>query len=262
MKRLGRAFATVTVCVVVAAAALVFFPVASAADGLSYQEVLTGGAIDVEPLPIVIALHGLGDKPESFRLVLDDLGVRARLVVPRAPLPHGEDGFSWFDFRAENDEQLALGIRSAAQAVAELITTLLASHAGPKRVIVTGFSQGGMLSFALAAARPDLVEAAIPVSGYLPPPMWPAERPQFRPLPRILALHGDADHVVPIDSARWTIEALRSNGYQAELRGYAGVGHSMTKEMRAALHEAIKAAIVELAPPAGATAAQPTPAPR
>lgn len=261
MKSLGSRAAAVVAGLSVALLALLAFPAASPAGGLVYQEILTGGAVDVEPLPIVIAMHGLGDRPEAFRLVLDDLGARARVVVPRAPLPQGDDGFSWFDFHAESDEQLAAGVRSAGEAVAELITSLLAAHAGPRRVIVTGFSQGGMLSFALAAAHPEIVAAAIPVSGYLPSPMWPAARSQVRPLPRVLALHGDADRVIPIDSARWTVEALRSNGFEAELRSYAGVGHSMTKEMRAALHDAIKAAIVELGAPAGGTAAQLPPPP-
>jgi len=260
--RFHRAAAAFFCCGALACLALLVAPVASSAQTLVYQEVVTGGGAADDPLPMVIALHGLGDRPDSFRLVLDDLGVRARLVVPRAPLPQGSEGFSWFDFHADSDEQLAGGIRSAAEAVAELITSLLAVHTGPRRVIVTGFSQGGMLSFALAALHPELVATAIPISGYLPPPMWPPSRPQLRPLPRILALHGDADHVVPIDSARWTVEALRSNGFEAELRSYAGVGHSMTKEMRATLHEAVKAAIVELTAPADAAAGPaPTPAP-
>lgn len=230
-----------------------WLPAAASAE-LVYQEILTAGAVNVEPLPIVIALHGLGDRPESFRLMLDDLGVRARVVVPRGPLPQGTEGFSWFDFHAGSDEQLASGVRAAGDAVAELITALLAAHAGPRRVLVTGFSQGGMLSFALAALHPELVAAAIPISGNLPPPLWPSARPHLRPLPRVLAFHGDADRVVPIDSARWSVEALRSNGYEAELRSYVGVGHSVTREMRSALHEAIKAAIVELGRPADSAA--------
>lgn len=240
---------------VLAAVALAIFPATSPAGQLLYQQILTNGATDGEPLPIVVALHGLGDRPDAFRMTVDDLDVRARVIVPQAPLPQGSEGYSWFDFHSDNDDQLAAGVRTAANAVAELITSLLALHAGPRRVIVTGFSQGGMLSFALAASHPEIVAAAIPVSGFLPPALWPAKRPEVRPLPGILALHGDADPVVPIDSARWTVEALRSNGYEAELRTYGGVRHSMTKEMRIAMHEAIKAAIAKLGLPQGSGAA-------
>ena len=45
--------------------------------------------------------------PETFRLLLDDLPAKARLIVPRAPMPHGADGFSWFAFHADDEEGLA-----------------------------------------------------------------------------------------------------------------------------------------------------------
>src|SRR6185369_5788604 len=72
------------------------------ASGLQYLEVLTGDAAPGDAVPMVVALHGLGDHPESFRLLLDDLPARARVVFPRGPMPHGEDGFSWFDFHADD----------------------------------------------------------------------------------------------------------------------------------------------------------------
>ena len=56
-----------------------------------------------------------------------------------------------------------------------------------------------MLSFALAAAHPELVATAIPVSGIPAPALWPAERPKTRPLPKIIALHGEADKLISVD---------------------------------------------------------------
>ena len=72
-------------------------------SGLEYLEVLTGGAAETDAVPIVIAMHGLGDHPETFRLLLDDLPAKARVIFPRAPMPHGPDGFSWFAFHANDD---------------------------------------------------------------------------------------------------------------------------------------------------------------
>ena len=222
------------------------------ASGLQYLEITTGGAAANDPVPLVVAIHGLGDRPESFRLLLDDLPAKARLVLPRAPMPHGKDGYSWFDFRADDEEgtaELGEGIRQPAERIAQLIVALAKQHGGPVRAVVCGFSQGGMVAFALAAAHPELVAEAIPVSGYLPSPLWPKERPQARPLPKILALHGESDRLVPLESARWSVEALRSNGYDATLRSWPGVAHALSPPIRAALMTAVVSAVEEISLP-------------
>jgi len=221
------------------------------ASGLQYLEVLTGDAAAGDAVPIVVGLHGLGDHPESFRLLLDDLPAKARVIFPRGPMPHGDDGFSWFDFQPDDDEgAAALGqeVKGAAERVAQMINALKKAHGGPDRVVVCGFSQGGILSFELAALHPELVAEAIPVSGYLPSPLWPAERPKLRPLPKVLALHGEADRLIPLQWASWTVEALRSNGYDITLRSWPNVSHALSPEMRAALIAEVVSAVEALSP--------------
>jgi phospholipase/carboxylesterase len=221
------------------------------ASGLEYLEVLTGGAASSDPVPIVVAMHGLGDHPESFRLLLDDLPAKARVVFPRGPMPHGEDGFSWFDFHADDDEGTAAlgeGVKTSADRVAQLIVSLTRARGAPPRAIVCGFSQGGILSFELAAAHPELIAEAIPVSGYLPSPLWPAERPKLKPLPKVVALHGEKDQLIPLQWANWSVEALRSNGYDVSLRSWPGVPHALSPEMRQALIASVVSAVQELTP--------------
>jgi phospholipase/carboxylesterase len=219
------------------------------ASGLEYLEIVTGGATAGESLPVVVAIHGLGDNPASFRLLLDDLPVRARVVFPRGPMPHGSDGFSWFEFRADDEDgaaELGAGIRVAADRVAKLIVAVTAKTSAPSRAVVCGFSQGGMLSFALAASHPELVSTAVPLAGYLPTTLWPRERPKSKPLPKLVALHGEKDPLIPADSARWSVEALRGNGYDATLTTYPGVGHALSPPMRSALETTVVAAVAEL----------------
>ncbi len=64
----------------------------------------------------------------------------------------------------------------------------------PKRVFVTGFSNGGFFSHRLACEMSDVFGAAAPVSGVLGIP--PASCKPKRPIP-ILDFHGTADPVVP-----------------------------------------------------------------
>jgi len=224
-------------------------------SGLEYLEVLTGGASASDPVPLVVAMHGLGDHPESFRLLLDDLPAKARVVFPRGPMPHGDDGFSWFEFHTDDDEgkaALGEGVRTSADRIAQLIVVLLKARGGPPRAIVCGFSQGGILSFELAAAHPEIIAQAIPVSGYLPSSLWPAEPPKLRPLPKILALHGETDRLIPLEWAKWSVEALRSQGYDVTLRSWPGVSHALSPDMHATLLSTVVGALRELAPPAAA----------
>jgi len=235
-----------------------------ATSGLHYLEVITGGGVATDPLPVVVAIHGLGDRPSSFRLLLDDLPAKARVIVPRGPMPHGPDGFSWFNFRADDGDgdgarQLADGIREAAERLAVMMVALTKKHGGPARSVVCGFSQGGMLSFALAAGHPELLAAAVPVAGYLPATLWPAERPKVKPLPKVLALHGEKDHLISLESARWTVEALRANGYDTELRSWPGVGHALPPPVRALLAASVVRAVEELSAPGTVLEGPPSP---
>ncbi len=63
---------------------------------LEYIERVTGGAAEDARLPMITAVHGLGDRPEHFEALFDDLPLRARVILPRAPKPYSGGG-SWFD---------------------------------------------------------------------------------------------------------------------------------------------------------------------
>ena len=61
----------------------------------------------------------------------------------------------------------------------------------------------------------------------------------------VRALHGTADTLVPIDAARAAVRHLAQTGYQAELREFDGVQHSITPEMLRVLDGWLEAALAE-----------------
>jgi len=212
------------------------------AGGLRTLEVIRGGATADTPLPLVVVVHGLGGRAHAGWL--RRLNVPARLVMPEAPIPYGR-GFSWFEYRVRDDDPdaLARGITSAAAQLGRAIETLARERPTRGKPIVTGFSQGGMLSYALALSRPQLLSLAAPISGLLPPPLWPTERGGGARAPPIRALHGDADTMVPIDAARALVERLRALGYDATLGEHQGVGHTVTPTMEVELVANVVAAM-------------------
>jgi phospholipase/carboxylesterase len=205
------------------------------AAGLKYLERTLGGGDPTSPMPMLILIHGLGDRPSrDWFTGADAIDTPLRLIMPQAPTPKYE-GFAWFPFRVGDNEPdaLARGIATAADRLARAITSLQAERPTLGQPIVAGFSQGGMLSYALALRHPQLVALSHPISGMLPEPLWPEGKPAHESFPRIAAMHGDADAIVPIDAARRLTAHLRKLGHDAELREFAGVAHTIDAAMTA-----------------------------
>jgi phospholipase/carboxylesterase len=209
---------------------------------LEFIEIGRAGAVDPDA-PLVVAVHGLGDRPENLAELYRDISAPCRLVLPRGPIPYG-DGSSWFDIDIPYAPDAALGgrIGAAADRVAALIDHLKATRALRGKPVVTGFSQGGMISFAVAVRHPESVGLAVPLSGALPEAALP-ESPVGGTKPSVRAFHGTADALVPIDFARRTVAALAAAGYDAELTEYEGVGHTVSGAMRRDALAVIEAAL-------------------
>lgn len=178
----------------------------------------------------IVAMHGLGDTAAHFAYLLRDYPGPAKLLLPQAPTAYSK-GWSWFPTRVAETgvEVMAEQVAAAADEVSELLQDLIDADPSHKKVVVTGFSQGGMLSFALAVRHPEQVGLAIPLSGWLPEPLWPDALPPGAP--PIRALHGERDRVLPLEPTRAGVEGLKAKGWDATLQTYAGAGHAVTPPM-------------------------------
>ncbi len=209
-------------------------------------ETRTRHSAGVDPLPLVVAVHGLGDRPESFKTLLADLPAPARIITPRAPIEWNM-GYAWFRvrIRSRNWNALSAGITRAAKQVAVLIDHLRDKYPTRGTPILCGFSQGGMISYAVAVHHPETIGLAIPVSGYLPKPLWPAAKNAATKYAPIRALHGSADALVPLQPTREAVEHLARLGFDASLTAYPGTPHTVDAAMRRDLYRLIAAKIDE-----------------
>ncbi|MCX4240096.1 alpha/beta hydrolase [Paraliomyxa miuraensis] len=216
------------------------------AAGLAYREVVLNATDPEQPLPMIVALHGLGDAPDNFRHVFDDFPEPVRVILPRGLDPVPDGGWSWFPVRARNPdvEALSSGIAHASDRIAEGIRELSQSRPTVGKPIVTGFSQGGILTFTLAVHHPDVVGHAVAVAGWLPPPLWPKGKGDG-PRPPLHALHGTADVAVPFEPTKAAIDELEALGLPASLTVYDGVGHAIPPSMRRDLHDRLGDAVHE-----------------
>ena len=175
----------------------------------------------------IIAMHGRGDSPTRFRRLYEPLDLNAVVYVPRAPVPLRPEAWSWFASTRDVDrDELTRQVTAAADRLAAALDGLPGEHPSAPP-IVTGFSQGGMLSFALATRHPQAITAALPLGGALyGSPTAPSRAP-------IRAFHGDIDHVVPLAPTKQAVDQLAADGWDATLQVYPQTAHTVSTAMRA-----------------------------
>lgn len=193
-------------------------------------------------LPMVVVLHGLGDRPENLIGLFGDWPDGLRVVAPRAPVRWG-NGFAWMDPPGQDrvpgtrDEEM----NARVDELAHLIDALTAARPTVGKPVVTGFSQGGILSFALAVRHPDRISAAVPIAGALPADWVPSTASAGQAAVPIRAMHGDADTVLPLAPTQAVVDRLAQAGFDARLQVFPGVEHRIPGPVREAVHAAVRA---------------------
>jgi phospholipase/carboxylesterase len=189
-------------------------------------------AIEIEPNgprhASVIWLHGLGADGHDFEPVAHELNLPpalgVRFVLPHAPkMPVTINGGyvmpAWYDISAPDlgavpDEP---GIRASREALARLVEREIGLGIAPGRIVLAGFSQGGVIALEAAARLQEQVCGVIALSTYLAlPGSLPAA---IRPLPVFMG-HGAQDPVVPYPLGQASRERLEAKGYAVEWHRY------------------------------------------
>jgi polyhydroxybutyrate depolymerase len=125
-----------------------------------------------EPLPIVLAYHGLGSSPGDMS-VLADLQDHADsrgflLIFPEAYLA-AQSGWATNCTNCTPADNLGIDDVNFTEAI---IAQVRATRAvDTTRIYATGFSMGGWFVQVLACERPDLVAAIAPVAALMPRPV-------------------------------------------------------------------------------------------
>lgn len=186
----------------------------------------------------IVAIHGYGADPEGLSRMFVGMPLNAVVVLPRGPEPQGK-GTRWF--MSSRDVDVATYSEAIGRAAERLAGGLKAGVPGDrskKKPIVTGFSQGGMLSWTLAAQHTDLVASAFPIGGLLPESLLPTTTPGVP----VQAFHGEGDQVVPHDQDARSVKQVVEKGWTAKLHSYPGVPHTITPRMHRDLTRALSEA--------------------
>lgn len=187
--------------------------------------------------PALVVLHGLGSNERDLFSLGKALAPDAVVIGLRAPLVRGPDSFSWFpvQFTPQGPVHDAAEAERSRVRIVEFVRALQADPSiDGERITLLGFSQGAILSEAVALTEPGLISGAVLISGRTLPEVKPVAGATRRP--RVLVLHGTRDTVLPYENGVTTNEVLTSAGYDVEFKAFDAaheISGPMVEAMRA-----------------------------
>jgi phospholipase/carboxylesterase len=200
-----------------------------------------------EPDAAVIWLHGLGADGNDFAPIVPELrlpaSARLRFVFPHAPtmpvtINNGYVMRAWYDiavadFANRADER---GVRASVARVEALVAREKARGIAASRIVLAGFSQGGVVALETGIRHAERLAGIMALSTYLALPQHAHEAsPVNRDVPVFMA-HGTQDPVVRYEWGRASSEELKRLGYSVEWHEYR-MQHSVCLEEVVAIGE-------------------------
>jgi phospholipase/carboxylesterase len=182
-----------------------------------------------QPPPLLLMLHGYGSNEHDLFDLAEYVDPRLHIVSARAPLQLSWGGFAWYHLSGTPGRLVPDTVsRAEALTLLDHFVTSLPERLGsdPRRTYMLGFSQGAIMSLALAMNRPELIAGVVALSGYLDPAIVPpTPSPALAGLP-IIQMHGTYDEIIPVAAAHQTQEVLRGMPVRHSYHEYP-VGHTI-----------------------------------
>jgi phospholipase/carboxylesterase len=184
--------------------------------------------------PLLLLLHGYGSNEEDLFSFASELPEEYFVVSVRAPYDLMYGSYAWYAINFDADENKFSDIeqgKTSRDLIVSFIDELLVKYPiEATNITLIGFSQGSILSYAIALSYPEKISRVVAISGYLNTEMAVAnfEKNNFSQL-RIFASHGTVDQVIPVDWARKTEPALKACGISVVYKEYP-IGHGVSPQ--------------------------------
>jgi len=201
-------------------------------------------AIETETAPAphaaVIWMHGLGADGHDFVPIIPALdlpqALAVRFVFPHAPMRPvtinaGMVMRAWYDvLELGGGREDEAGVRASQILVEALIAREKSRGIPADRIVLAGFSQGGVMALQNGLRHPERLAGIMALSCYVPLARTLAAETTAanRDVPIFMA-HGIYDDLIPVARARRSRDLLLGLGYGVEWREYP-MPHSVSGE--------------------------------
>ena len=163
---------------------------------------------------LLVLMHGVGSNEQDLFGLARMMPPQFHVLSLRAPYVLSPGSYAWFEFQVLADGGRRIDEEQERES-RFLIGEMVASASQqlgipPERVVVGGFSQGGIMSLSLLLTQPEKLRAALVWHSRLLPEVVPHIAPPEAFVGKALWVsHGSADNVIPPSAAQATRELAR-----------------------------------------------------
>jgi phospholipase/carboxylesterase len=201
---------------------------------------ITGNRGASDTLPMILAFHGHGDRPENFfNTLLKRFDDQARFIVFKGPFDYPGAGLSGYAWPTDTK-----GLREYGDALADSVSVLTEDFPTEGKPIVLGFSGGAGVAYYLAALHADKFSYIFPLAGRLSS----IEIPSWNSTAKVIAFHGTKDQVIGFNNGKQAVQKLKQAGLDAELISFNGRHLGVFRSANDLFLEYLSNAIHEIAP--------------
>lgn len=203
-------------------------------ENLSLEYIVREPLVKSDKAPLLIMLHGYGSDENDLFSFAQELPEELFIVSAKAPYPMQPYGNAWYAIHWDNNDGKFSDDKQAIESrdkIANFIDELIAAYSvDAENVTLLGFSQGSILSYAVALSYPEKVKNVIALSGYVNQGILKEgfEKNDFSKL-AFYCSHGSQDQVIPVQWARLNkpfLDKLKIENTYSEFP----VGHGVTPQ--------------------------------
>ena len=190
--------------------------------------------VKLEKNPLLLLLHGYGSNEADLFSFAEELPENYYIISARAPYDMQYGSYAWYAINFDADQNKFSDneqAKTSRDLIATFIDELIQTYPiDADYVSLIGFSQGSILSYAVALSYPEKVQKVVAMSGYLNLDIVTEDylKNTFNNL-KIFASHGTVDQVIPVEWARKTPAILENLGIAITYKEYP-VGHGVAPQ--------------------------------
>ena len=201
---------------------------------LSLEYLIKEPKIKLNKNPLLLLLHGYGSNEADLFSFASELPEEYYIISARAPYDLQYGSYAWYAINFDADQNKFSDNEQAIKSrdlVVHFIEELIANYAiDTNKVTLLGFSQGTVLSYAVALSHPDKIQKVVALSGYVSEPILEKDylKNDLSKL-KIFASHGTVDQVIPVEWARKSKPFLEKIGVNLTYKEYP-IGHGVSPQ--------------------------------
>ena len=206
---------------------------------LTYLERPAQPAAGQQPWLLVL-MHGVGSNEQDLFGLAPYVPPQFHVISLRAPFAMGQGAFAWFQFTVDANGTRHIDVPQEQQARVLVQQTVaqaaqqLDIPAG--RVIVGGFSQGGIMSLGQLLTQPHTVHGALVWHSRLLPEIASLHAPAEAFAGKsVWVSHGTYDNVIPLTSAHAIRDKLGALPLNLAYHEYPGAHEIRPEELKASM---------------------------